>query len=44
MTAEMYTVAQMRHLLSLAEELGFWDDVQHWKAEIARAEKSGGVS
>lgn len=33
-------IAQLRELLSLARQLGFQDDVEHWEAEIAAAERA----
>jgi hypothetical protein len=38
MTADLYTLPQLRKLLALAQELGFTDDVAHWTAEIRKAE------
>ena len=30
-----FTLAQLDRLIVLTAELGFWDDVQHWRAERA---------
>lgn len=33
-----YTLPELRRLLTLAERLGFQDDVEHWQAEIKKLE------
>lgn len=38
------TIAQMRELLRFAQQLGFDDDIQHWKQEIAAAERNTDAS
>lgn len=42
MTAQ--TLPQMRELLRLAQQLGFDDDIQHWKQQIAAAEEANRAS
>lgn len=34
----MRSAAEIRRLLQLAEKLGFQDDIDHWKAELAKLE------
>lgn len=34
----MRSAAEIRRLLHLAERLGFQDDADHWKAELAKVE------
>ena len=33
-----YTKAQLQELIRLSTALGYWDDVRHWKAELAKLE------
>ena len=40
----MRTEAEIRRLLKLAEKLGFQDDVDHWKAELAKLEPANAES
>jgi hypothetical protein len=37
-----YTIPQLDHMIDLAQQLGFWDDVAHWTA--VRAEMKRGNS
>lgn len=36
MSTELYTIAQLDQMILLALQLGFMDDVEHWRAERAR--------
>lgn len=31
-----YSRLQLKELIRLAKELGFFDDVKHWEAELAK--------
>jgi hypothetical protein len=35
----LYTKAQLKQLISSATQLGYWDDVADFKAELAKLEK-----
>lgn len=34
-----YTIAQVKQLLSMAKQLGFQDDIEHWTAELKKLEE-----
>ena len=36
MSDELYTIAELDQMILLALQLGFMDDVKHWRAERAR--------
>ena len=42
MSEPTWSLAQMREMLALAEQLRFYDDVEHWKQRIAQAESEEG--
>lgn len=35
----MYSRAQLKELIEKAAQLGFWEDVMHWKSELAKMEQ-----